>query len=301
MQPLIVVATVVAAAAAVVFVDRRTARSGLLPPGFRSSIPGTPSVRRILAGLLLVTVFWLGIFLPIASLGGPESDLSGVSRAQLFLLHAVFLGALGCWYALAFVATEPAGSVVPSSGPETATAGSRQGTRFGRQFGLTAPNVLRELGIGLAAGIAAWIAVLMILLLLGLMIWKFGGEEALPRQPPAIVPWIAALPIVLRVAISLSAGFAEEIFFRGFLQPRAGVAFSTFLFVLAHAGYGQPLMLVGVTLLSLVFAGLVRWRQNIWAAVVAHAAFDAIQLLVVIPMALKFLEAAPLLPGRPLC
>ena len=71
-------------------------------------------------------------------------------------------------------------------------------------------------------------------------------------------------------------------------------------FVLAHANYEQPLMLVGVGILSLIFALLVRWRQNIWAAVAAHTVFDAIQLLVVVPLALEFIErggeAGPWLP-----
>jgi membrane protease YdiL (CAAX protease family) len=49
-------------------------------------------------------------------------------------------------------------------------------------------------------------------------------------------------------------------------------------------------MLVGIGLLSLAFAYLTRWRQNIWPAVIAHALFDAIQLLVVVPFALRLLE-----------
>jgi membrane protease YdiL (CAAX protease family) len=49
-------------------------------------------------------------------------------------------------------------------------------------------------------------------------------------------------------------------------------------------------MLVGIGLLSLIFAFLTRWRQNIWPAVVAHALFDAIQLLVVVPFALRLLD-----------
>ena len=35
---------------------------------------------------------------------------------------------------------------------------------------------------------------------------------------------------------------------------------------------------------------LVRWRQNIWSAVVAHAVFDALQLTIAIPKALEFLQ-----------
>ena len=207
------------------------------------------------------------------SLGGPDPDLSNVPRAQLFLLHAIFLVTLGGWYVLAFAGAP--GSEY--SGP-------------GRQFGLRSKTIWTDLGIGLAAGVGAWVVVLIVLIGLGLLIWAVGGDDALPRNPPAVVGWIAALPIALRVALSASAGFAEEIFFRGFLQPRAGVAFSTVLFVIAHAGYGQPLMLVGVTLLSLIFAALVRWRQNVWSAVVAHAVFDALQLTVVIPKALELLQ-----------
>ena len=48
-------------------------------------------------------------------------------------------------------------------------------------------------------------------------------------------------------------------------------------------------MLLGVTLLSLIYGGLVYWRQNIWAAIAAHTLFDAVQLLVVIPAALRVL------------
>ncbi|HEY2736792.1 MAG TPA: CPBP family intramembrane glutamic endopeptidase, partial [Thermoanaerobaculia bacterium] len=111
-----------------------------------------------------------------------------------------------------------------------------------------------------------------------------------PNAPPAMVSWIAALPILVRLSISLSAGVVEEGFFRGFLQPRVGIVLSTALFVLAHFSYGQPFMLIGITLLSLIYAYLVRWRQTIWPAIAAHALFDGVQLLVVIPGALKLMQ-----------
>ena len=95
----------------------------------------------------------------------------------------------------------------------------------------------------------------------------------------------------MRVALSLAAGFFEELFFRGLLQPRGGIALSTALFVLAHSSYEQPFMLVGLTFLSLVLAYLVRWRQTIWPAIVAHAAFDLFQLLVIIPTVLDLVPA----------
>jgi membrane protease YdiL (CAAX protease family) len=105
-----------------------------------------------------------------------------------------------------------------------------------------------------------------------------------------MVAWVAALPLVVRLGISLSAGVVEELFFRGFLQPRVGIALSTFAFVLAHLSYEQPLMLVGISMLSLIFAFLVRWRQSIWAAIAAHTVFDSVQLAFVIPRLLDLLE-----------
>jgi membrane protease YdiL (CAAX protease family) len=157
------------------------------------------------------------------------------------------------------------------------------------QLGFRAPSVWLEIGLGLALGIAAWLVVLVALLALAAALWALGGEDALPKRPSAIVPWIAALPVLVRVAVSLSAGFVEEVFFRGFLQPRVGIALSTLMFVLAHLSYGQPMMLVGITLLSLIYALLVQWRQTVWPAVVAHFVFDGVQLLVMIPLALRFL------------
>jgi membrane protease YdiL (CAAX protease family) len=51
-------------------------------------------------------------------------------------------------------------------------------------------------------------------------------------------------------------------------------------------------MLVGIGTLSLIYAFLVRWRQNIWPAIAAHFLFDAVQLLFIIPAALKYMEKA---------
>jgi len=160
------------------------------------------------------------------------------------------------------------------------------------QLGLVAPSVSREVLIGLLLGICAWGVVLLALLAAALAIYAIGGEKALPK-PSAIVPWIASLPVLVRLTVSLSAGFVEEIFFRGFLQPRIGIVLSSGFFVLAHLSYGQPFMLLGITLLSLIYAFLVRWRQTIWPAIAAHALFDGVQLLVIIPMAMRMMGTSP--------
>ena len=120
-----------------------------------------------------------------------------------------------------------------------------------------------------------------------------GLEGWLPEGPPGLVTFIAAQPFWIRLAGSLSAGLVEETFFRGFLQPRIGILASSLLFVLAHWTYGEPFMLVGVALLSLTYALLTRWRGSVWAAAAAHAVFDGVQLLVLVPLAMQQLAPAP--------
>jgi membrane protease YdiL (CAAX protease family) len=66
-----------------------------------------------------------------------------------------------------------------------------------------------------------------------------------------------------------------------------GIGLSSLLFVLAPWTYGEPFMLVGVTLLSLTYALLTRWRGSVWAAAAAHAVFDGVQLLVLVPLAME--------------
>ena len=264
--------------ATVAAIDRLTVQRGLRPPGFDPARAGEAAagLRRGLAMAVLAGVLWLGVFGPLGTVGTDlQPDFSQVHAGQLFLLHGLFAATLAVWYWLGFAGT---------------------GGSWVAQLGLRCGRPLRELGIGLAAGVGGWLVVLGVMVATGALIWALGGEELLPDRPPAMIPWLAGLPVLMRLAVSASAGVVEEAFFRGFLQPRVGVPISTALFVLAHAGYEQPLMLVGVTLLSLLFAWLVRWRQNVWAAIVAHAVFDAVQLLIVVPWAL---ELAPAGEGGP--
>jgi membrane protease YdiL (CAAX protease family) len=312
-----IAATVVPSLLAALLLDAMCARRGLLPPGFR--VPW----RRALAGLTVAALLAVGVFSPLGSLGVKTSvpDLDKVSTPQLFLLHALMLATMGIWFLLGFAggAARPPAPPAPVLSPvnepleplplSEAGAGSWEGEpppvpiytappprvplgrQFRAQFGFLAPDVPRELGLGLLLGLGAWVAVLLALMVIAGAIWAVGGESAVPKSPPPLIPFIAGLPVWVRFLVSLSAGFVEESFFRGFLQPRIGIFFSTSFFVLAHLSYGQPFMLIGIALLSLIYGLLVKWRQNLWPAIAAHALFDGVQLLVVVPLALRALGA----------
>jgi membrane protease YdiL (CAAX protease family) len=102
-----------------------------------------------------------------------------------------------------------------------------------------------------------------------------------------VIPWIVALPLGFKVAIVASAMIFEEAFFRSFLQPRIGAVGATLFFTLAHGVYGQPIMLVGIFILASVLAITFELYHNALPGVVAHGAFDAFELFVLIPFALK--------------
>ena len=223
---------VLALAAAWAF-DRLCRRKGLLPPGFDRPW------RRAAGGALVFLILWFGIFAPIGEIGLEQKlDLSSISTPRLFLLHGMMAAAVLGWFLLGFAGVRrprPATPGIPSTPPtlpppanqasetvppaevavglEAATAAPVPAVRpppflrqLAAQLGLVAPDVPREVLIGLALGACAWGAVLLALFVAAIAIYAIGGEQALPK-PSAIVPWIAALPVVVRLLVSLSAGF----------------------------------------------------------------------------------------------
>ncbi len=220
-------------------------------------------------------VLWVGVFVSVASIGEPsvvdQIDFESLSPFSLFQMHAVLVATLALFLALGYW----------RCGHDAVTVVlSQLGMRL--RPGQTAAS---ELGLGLGTGILLWAGVLAVMAIAGLVAGAASGFEDLPTEAPKMVLWMGGLPVLFRFMVSVSAGVVEEVFFRGFLMPRAGLVVSNVLFVLAHLSYEQPTMLLGVGLLSVAFSWLTLWRGNIWAAVIAHFLFDAIQLLVIVPLA----------------
>lgn len=290
MNPILMLGAMVLAALVAAAFDRATERRGVLPPAFQR--PG-----RRMAGLLWTGfVFFVLLFLPVASIGMPQElpTAEALRGPGLFFTQALLAGSVVMWFLLGYGGVRwPPSVVLSSADGEVPVAEPPPSPRlplvatFLRQFGLVAARPGREIALGFAAAGAAWIGLVLVMVAAFAVFFATGQAEQLPTAPPALVPLLAGLPVLLRIGLSLSAGVVEEIFFRGFLQARIGVLASTALFALAHLSYGQPFMLIGITVLSLFFSALVLWRRSILAAVVAHFAFDAFQLLFVIPQVLR--------------
>jgi membrane protease YdiL (CAAX protease family) len=95
-----------------------------------------------------------------------------------------------------------------------------------------------------------------------------------------VIPLLAAFLGRLRwpemVALSGLAGFSEEVFFRGILQPEIGVGPTSLIFGLLHA-VTLPYM-VWATLMGGYLGWLLHLTQNLWVPIMTHILIDLIGL-----------------------
>jgi membrane protease YdiL (CAAX protease family) len=80
------------------------------------------------------------------------------------------------------------------------------------------------------------------------------------------------------VFFGLGAGASEEILLRGAIQPRYGIWITSLLFALLHSQYGISFVLGGVFCMGVIL-GFLRDRVNTTAAILTHAVFNTIVVL----------------------
>lgn len=129
---------------------------------------------------------------------------------------------------------------------------------------------VRGAAAGLAGGIAAGVAGVTIVSRLRV----FASLRRLARDAiEGIEPGFADLVIV-----SVAAGWGEELFFRGALQPLAGVWLTSVAFVILHGAYrfrGRGGLAFAVFLYGMSTGlGFVRDAAGLPAAMLAHTAYD---------------------------
>lgn len=86
-----------------------------------------------------------------------------------------------------------------------------------------------------------------------------------------IGPLTMTIPGIL--TLGLAAALGEESVFRGALQPRFGLVFTSLLFALLHSQYGVSFATVAVFGVGLIL-GLLRQRANTTTAMIAHAVYN---------------------------
>ena len=91
-------------------------------------------------------------------------------------------------------------------------------------------------------------------------------------------PWMILLPLFI---VSVTA---EEVFFRGFLTPKLGIAISSILFAVSHAAYGSWVEIMGALILGIWLAWNFKRNQQIWSNILGHFIYNAFALFLVLMM-----------------
>jgi len=227
--------------------------------------------RRTMAVALLAGVLLLTVAIPFAGgLAGGQPETKDLTLVSLFAVHLILIFFLILYYTL---------------------SGRRSVSEFLR---VKSARPAADLGAGFLIGFAGWLLTIVALLIV-IGVWYVVRMRSAPtpvREVSPTIVWLVGQPLALRIAIVLSAMVVGELFFRSFLQPRVGALAATLMFTAAHGAYGQPLVLVGILVISAVLSATFALYGNVLPCIVAHGVFDAIQMFVLIPLALQSVGAS---------
>jgi uncharacterized protein len=153
----------------------------------------------------------------------------------------------------------------------------RQGLRMGDLVGgkwARVADVFRDLGIGIA------FLIVSVFVLNGLgYLMKASSNSALRNMLPR-----TSTEIALWISLSLTAGFCEELIFRGYLfrqfsaltqSPAAGLILQGIAFGAGHGYQGWKLMLL-ITVYGCMFGLLAQWRRSLRPGMITHALQDGV-------------------------
>ncbi len=232
----------------------------------------TKTARR-LGWFLLFMVIYAAVALPAVFVAEqPSIDIEDLTFASLFAGHSILALFLLAWWTV------------------------RRPIRPTSFLYLEAPTVADVSG-GLLLGMRVWAFTLGAALLASVAAHvAMGGLPAAeatttPADIPDIMIWMAELPLAKKALLILSAMTVEEAFFRAFLQSRIGLWSSSLLFAIAHISYGLPTLMIGVFVVSLIIGWDFAKHRKLARSIIAHGVFDAIQLIVVVPLVVQQVRA----------
>ena len=215
--------------------------------------------RAVVAYALLGTVLAVIVVLPMVDAHDPApTELSGPGLLLIFSGQLVLTAFLALWFWLQQRDDLRAFLALPA-GPWW-------------------PRVRR----GVRVGFSGWLVTLAAMSLLT-GIAELAGLK--PREGfTETILWLATRPLVFRVGLVAAAMTVEEAFFRAFLQRRIGLFAATACFAISHMNYGSPAMGGGVFVIGALLGLAFRRDRDLAVCIVGHGTFDAIQLLVVLPL-----------------
>ena len=169
-----------------------------------------------------------------------------------------------------------------------------RGTPLRQLFGerrMGARGWLEDIG----AALVYWAGAISVLAVLGNVLMKVSGSHIDPQKISSVTQKLAPttpLEMLLFLMLSLSAGFCEELIFRGYLQQQfarmghrlwLGIALSALVFGGAH-GYEGIAGVLLITAYGAMFGILAWWRRGLRTGMIAHAWHDSLSGIALVLM-----------------
>ena len=139
--------------------------------------------------------------------------------------------------------------------------------------------------IDVAIGVGFWLLIALVLAALGYALGLTGAKQVQQAKESILV----LLPqgrfeMLLWIGLSITAGFCEELLFRGYLMAQCaavtrnlglGLVLQALIFGGSHAYEGWQRMIL-ITVEGVALGGLVVLRKNLRSAMIAHGMQDAV-------------------------
>lgn len=114
------------------------------------------------------------------------------------------------------------------------------------------------------------------------LLWQLAGRwlSTARELEEKLATLLGGLTRADALGLAVLSGFAEELFFRGAVQMTLGLIPATLIFGLLHTGSGKAFRLwtLFALIAGLVLGGLMAWRGNLLAPIVAHILVNAVNL-----------------------
>lgn len=138
-------------------------------------------------------------------------------------------------------------------------------------------NIARELGFStknfsqsILQGLLLFAKVFLVLVALGIAA-KLAGLSDTAK----VIDVIRRQSVVMLFVIATVSPIGEELLFRGYLQKKIGVFFSSVTFAAVHIGYGSIFEVVGTFAAGMVFGEYARRTKRTMPTIIAHCLLNA--------------------------
>ena len=140
------------------------------------------------------------------------------------------------------------------------------------RLGLHGRNASRALFIGFASALG-------VLFVIALLSYGIEATDIEVPENERALQIAKSVTVLGAFGIAVGASVSEEVFFRGFLQPRIGMFGQAVFFALAHLSYVNVLEIVVTFTLALLFGIIYRMTGNLLAPMAGHFLFNLLMLL----------------------